>query len=170
VKTNRSSVHRFQVGSGAPAVQQPQPSAQVSGGLVRRLPVERHQGGTGPWEAGDLRAPLAKADAGYLDEVFATVDDLFETMHGVSFSFAQLMLGTRGILAARRNGSSESRTETASRQCNRGDFLPFAAKINLPPEFLNRRSTIVQQDFNSTVLDATSERLYALQTLDGRAD
>jgi hypothetical protein len=116
--------------------------------LVWRLAVERHQRRTAAGDPGDLRAPLAKADAGYLDEVFATVDDLFETMHGVSSSFHESDVRNRGILAAHRIGSSESRIEGASTQCNGGDLLLFAAKKNCGSRVLNRASTIVQQLFN----------------------
>jgi hypothetical protein len=129
-------------------VEQGKPSTQVTRRLVRRLAVERHQCRAAAGNTGDLGAPLVKANAGYLDEVFATVDDLFETMHGVSSSFTNVMCWNRGILAARGIGSSESRIEGASTQCNVGDLLPFTAKINLGARLLNRASTIVQQLFN----------------------
>jgi len=66
--------------------------------LVGCLAVERHQRRTAAGEPGDLGAPFAKADAGYLDEVFATIDDLFETMHGGLSSFTEkAMSGTEGF-------------------------------------------------------------------------
>jgi hypothetical protein len=65
--------------------------------LVGRFAVKRHQCRTAAGDPGDLGAPLAKADAGYLNEVFATIDDLFETMHGVSSSFTNAMSGTEGF-------------------------------------------------------------------------
>jgi hypothetical protein len=63
------------------AVQEREPSAQLPGRFVRRLSVERHQRGASARDPGDLRTPPAQADAGYLDEVLAAIDDLFETMH-----------------------------------------------------------------------------------------
>jgi hypothetical protein len=63
------------------------------------------------------------------------------------------MFGTRGILAAHGSGSSESTIEAASTQCNGADLFPFTAKIMLDARLLNRPSTIVQQLFNSRVLD-----------------
>ena len=62
-------------------VEQRQPSAQLAGRFVRRLSVERHQRGAPAGDPGNLRTPSAEADAGYLDEVLAAVDDLFEMMH-----------------------------------------------------------------------------------------
>jgi hypothetical protein len=117
--------------------------------LVGRLAVERHQCRTAAGEPGDLGAPLAEANAGYLDEVFATIDALFETMHGVSSSFCtNVMSWNRRILAARAIGSSESRIEGASTQCNGAELLPFTAKKHFAARLLNRASTIVQQLFN----------------------
>jgi hypothetical protein len=116
--------------------------------LVGRFAVKRHQCRAAAGNPGDLGAPFAKADAGYLDEVFATIDDLFETMHGVSVFLHESDVGNRGILAAHGIRSSESRIEAASTQCNGGDLLPFTAKINLGWHVLNRASTIVQQLFN----------------------
>ena len=63
------------------AVQQREPAAQLSGGFVRRLSVEWHQRRAPARDPGNLRTPPAEADAGYLDEVRAAIDDLFETMH-----------------------------------------------------------------------------------------
>ena len=131
------------------AVEQGEPSTEMVCRLVRCLAVERHQRRTAAGEPGDLGAPLAKADAGYLDEVFATIDDLFETMHGVSSSFTEKSdVGNRGILTAGGIRSSESRIEGASTQCNGADLLPFAAKKNLDSRVLNRASTTLQQLFN----------------------
>jgi len=73
------------------------------------------------------------------------------------------MSGTRGILAAGGSGSSESRIEAASTQCNGTDLLPFTAKINLVSRVLNRASTIVQQLFNNGVLDLSDSGPYALE-------
>jgi len=62
-------------------VRQRQPATQVLRGFVRRLAVERHQGGGPAGPASDLRAPLAEADAGYFDAVLAAVDDFVKPMH-----------------------------------------------------------------------------------------
>jgi hypothetical protein len=63
------------------AVQEREPSAQLPGRFVRCLSVERHQRRAPARDPGNLRTPPAEADAGYLDEVLAAIDDLFETMH-----------------------------------------------------------------------------------------
>src|SRR6188474_2901460 len=67
-----------------------QPPAQVTCRFVGRLPIERHQCCRTAGNPRDLRPPLAEADAGHFDLVFASVDDLFEAMH---------VLLARGILS-----------------------------------------------------------------------
>jgi hypothetical protein len=62
-------------------MRQRKPATQLLRRLARGLAVERHQGSGAAWKTRDLRSPFAKADAGYLDVVFAAVDDLFEAMH-----------------------------------------------------------------------------------------
>ena len=58
-----------------------EPATEVLCGFVRRFAIERHQGCRSAWLAGDLRTPLAKADARYLNLVGSAVDDLLKTMH-----------------------------------------------------------------------------------------
>jgi len=76
-----------------------EPAAQVLGGLVRGIAIEWHQRGRSPWQARDLCAPLAHANARYLDEVFAAVDGFFETMnvHSAAGSEVCVVVGTRAF-------------------------------------------------------------------------
>ena len=63
------------------SVHEREPATQLPRCLVRGLAVERHQCGAPSWRPLDLRAPFAPANARYLDEVLAAIDDLFKAMH-----------------------------------------------------------------------------------------
>jgi hypothetical protein len=118
------------------------PPAQLAGRFVRRLSVERHQRCRPAGPPGDLRAPLAEADAGDFNLVLAAVDDFFKTMHVVSRpAESEWVMSERGaIVATRYERSSERRIEDASTQCNashlfserRENSFPFTA---LPQRF-----------------------------------
>lgn len=63
-----------------------EPSAQLLRGLVRRIPVERHECRRSAGQARDLGPPLAEPDAGDFDVILATIDDFVESMnvHGAA--------------------------------------------------------------------------------------
>ena len=58
-----------------------QPSAEMLGGFVGRLAVERHQGRRASGDTNDLSAPLTGGDARHLDPVRAPIDDLFKPVN-----------------------------------------------------------------------------------------
>jgi hypothetical protein len=76
----KNKQHTHSSGPGR-AVGERQPAAQVPGGFVRSLAVERHQGCRPAREARNLCAPLVFAHARHFNLVFATVDDFLETMN-----------------------------------------------------------------------------------------
>src|SRR3712207_9185655 len=82
---------------------------------------------------------------------YTTLFRSFETMHSSLARSRNLdagMWGTRGILAAGQERSSERRTEAASTQCNHGVSCRIAAKKNL-------RRQVVHRDRKSTRLNSS---------------
>ena len=73
-----------------------EPAAQLSGGLVRSGPVERHGGGGASGCPGNLGSPLVESDGRHLDVILAAVDDFVEAMQ-VQKCYAGTNVKTNGL-------------------------------------------------------------------------